>query len=329
MADLTRYVDRFPSAKIVVVGDLMLDHYVWGQVTRISPEAPVQVVEVQGEEYRLGGAANVAHNVAALGGHSALCGVMGNDEAGQRLRALLKDQQIGVDGLLADSGRPTTIKSRIVAHHQQVVRVDREVRHPLQPSLQKQLFAKVEPSLPGSQCLVLSDYAKGVLTEGFIQDLIQLARRYQVNVVADPKVANFDAMKGASVVTPNHLEAMQIASGRVASTDDVIEVGRHLLARLDGAAVLITRGDRGMTLFQQDQKEEDIAAAARQVFDVTGAGDTVTAVLALGLAAGASMIEAARLANGAAGVVVGKVGTATLSREELCRVLRAMTEAGS
>jgi D-beta-D-heptose 7-phosphate kinase/D-beta-D-heptose 1-phosphate adenosyltransferase len=187
----------------------------------------------------------------------------------------------------------------------------------------------VERSLDGAQCLVLSDYAKGLFTEGLLKELIQLARQRRVTIVADPKVANFDAMKGATVVTPNHLEAMQIAEGRVKSTEDVGEVGRHLLERFDGDAVLITLGEQGMALFERDGGYHEINTVAQQVFDVTGAGDTVAAGLALGLASGASMREAAMLANAAAGVVVGKVGTATVDRQELRAAVRRFFEAAA
>ena len=317
-AALTAWTEKFPSAKIVVVGDLMLDHYLLGHVTRISPEAPWPVVDVHDEEYRLGGAANVAHNVSALDGKAVLCGLIGDDEAGGRLRTLLTQQGVAVDGLVVDAKRPTTVKMRIIGRQQQMMRVDREVRHPLMPGPTRQrLLDSVERALAGAQCLILSDYAKGLFTEGLLKELIQLAKRHRVKVVSDPKVANFDGMKGATVVTPNHLEAMQIAMGRVKSTDDLDEVGRHLLERLDGDAVLITLGEQGMALFERNGGYHEIPTVAQQVFDVTGAGDTVAAVLALGLAGGASMQEAAALANVAAGVVVGKMGTATVDRREL------------
>ncbi|MEW6324731.1 MAG: PfkB family carbohydrate kinase, partial [Nitrospirota bacterium] len=276
LAGLIQYVDRFPSARIVVVGDLMLDHYIWGQVTRVSPEAPVPVVEVREESHRLGGAANVAHNVTALDGAAVLCGAIGDDEAGRNLRSLLEKSGVGAGSLIVEADRPTTVKTRVLAHQQQIVRVDRETTRPLAPNPTSQrLFGCVEQALSGAHCLVISDYAKGVLSEGFLKDVIQLARRFRVPVVADPKVNHFDAMKGATVATPNHLEARQIAAGRVKSADDIMEVGRHLLDRLDGEAVLITLGERGMALFQREQPPVEIPTVARQVFDVTGAGDTV------------------------------------------------------
>ena len=315
---LSAWTEKFPSASIVVVGDLMLDHYLLGHVTRISPEAPWPVVDVYEDEYRLGGAANVAHNVSTLDGRAVVCGLIGDDEAGGRLRALLTTQGVNPAGLVVDAGRPTTVKMRIIGRQQQMMRVDREVRRPLAPGpARERLLAGVERALTGAQCLVLSDYAKGLFTEGLLKELIQTANRRRVRVVADPKVANFDGMRGATVVTPNHLEAMQIATGRVKSTEDLMEVGRHLLERLDGEAVLITLGEQGMALFERDGGYHAIPTVAQQVFDVTGAGDTVAAVLGLGLACGASMRESAMLANAAAGVVVGKVGTATLDRREL------------
>jgi rfaE bifunctional protein kinase chain/domain len=317
-AALLACTEQFPSATIVVVGDVMLDHYLLGHVSRISPEAPWPVVDVYGDDYRLGGAANVAHNVRALEGKALLCGLIGDDEAGSRLRELLSQQGIKPDGLIVNAQRPTTVKMRIIGRQQQMMRVDREVRDPLlHGPARQQLLDAVERALSGAQCLILSDYAKGLFTEVLLKELIQLAKRHHIQVVADPKVANFDGMKGATVVTPNHHEAMQIAAGRVRTVDDIMEVGRHLLERLDGEAVLITRGEYGMNLFERGGTEYDIKTVAQQVYDVTGAGDTVAAVLGLGLACGASMREAAMLANAAAGVVVGKVGTATLDRREL------------
>jgi D-beta-D-heptose 7-phosphate kinase/D-beta-D-heptose 1-phosphate adenosyltransferase len=324
---LLSWMEKFPSAKIVVIGDVMLDHYLLGHVTRISPEAPWPVVDVYGDEYRLGGAANVAHNVSTLNGEAVLCGLIGDDDVGRRLRALLEQQGVKADGLVTDGARPTTVKMRIISRQQQMMRVDREVRHPLLPGqVRQRLLDGVERSLAGAHCLVLSDYAKGLFTEGLLKELIQLAKQRRVKVVADPKVANFDGMKGATVVTPNHYEAMQIAAGRVKSTDDIMEVGRHLLERFDGEAVLITRGEHGMNLFERGGVHHDIKTVAQQVFDVTGAGDTVAAVLALGLASGASLREAATLANAAAGVVVGKVGTATVDRQELRAAVRRLFE---
>jgi D-glycero-beta-D-manno-heptose-7-phosphate kinase len=322
LASLTHHLEQFPSARIVVVGDVMLDHYLLGQVSRISPEAPWPVVDVYGDDYRLGGAANVAHNVGALEGKAVLCGLIGDDEAGTRLRVLLTNQGVAPDGLVMDEARPTTVKMRIIGRQQQMMRVDREVRHRLMPGpVHQRLLDGVERALAGAQCMVLSDYAKGLFTEGLLKELIQLAKRHRVKVVADPKVANFDGMKGATVVTPNHLEAMQIAAGRVTSTEDITEVGRHLLERLDGEAVLITLGEQGMALFEREGGYHEIPTVARQVFDVTGAGDTVAAALALALAAGLPMVGAAQIANAAAGVVVGKVGTATLTKTELAQAL--------
>lgn len=327
-AVLLARVDQFSSARIVVVGDVMLDHYLLGHVTRISPEAPWPVVDVHGDDYRLGGAANVAHNICALDAAGVLCGLIGEDEAGARFRDLLIRRRVSPNGLVVDPTRPTTVKMRIIGRQQQMMRVDREVKTPLtQGPVQRQLLDSVERALSGAQCLVLSDYAKGLFTEGLLKDLIQLAKRHRVKIVADPKVDNFDAMKGATVVTPNHLEAIQIATGRVQATHDVKSVGRHLLERLDSDAVLITLGEQGMALFERDGGYHEISTVAQQVFDVTGAGDTVAAVLALGLASGSSMREAATLANAAAGVVVGKVGTATLDRQELRAAVRRLFEA--
>jgi D-glycero-beta-D-manno-heptose-7-phosphate kinase len=321
---LTQYLKKFPSSKIVVVGDVMLDDYLWGRVSRISPEAPVPIVEVGDESFRLGGAANVAHNIAALDGAATICGVVGDDDTGRQLASLLAERGIDTTGLVTDASRPTTIKTRVIAHQQQMVRVDREVRTPIDAGVQRRVLSSVERCVKEIQCLVISDYAKGVITEGLAKDLVQLARRHGVKVIADPKVTNFDYMAGATVATPNHLEAMQIAGRHQVSADDFTAMGQHLLERFKGEALLITRGEEGMSLFERDGRVTAIPTFARQVYDVTGAGDTVAAALAMGLAAGAPMVESARLANIAAGVVVGIVGTATLGRLELQHAIDRM-----
>ena len=324
MASLSQCVDAFPSTRLIVVGDVMLDDYLWGQVSRISPEAPVPIVDVTEQSYRLGGAANVSHNIAALDGSVALCGIVGDDESGRRLVSLLKSHRIATDALIIDHDRPTTRKTRVLAHHQQVVRVDRESKAAIGGYVQQQLLTRIEQLLPTAQYLVLSDYAKGVITESFVKDLLKIAQQYGVKIVADPKVSNFDYMVGATVATPNHLEAQQIAGHQYADSGNLDAIGRHLLARLKAEALLITRGEEGMSLFERDGQVTAIPTFARQVYDVTGAGDTVAAVLAMALAAGARMLEAAQLANIAAGIVVGIVGTATLDRAELQHAIQRM-----
>ena len=311
------------DTRVVVVGDVMLDEFRWGSGARISPEAPVPVVEIASQTFHLGGAANVACNVRSLGGRSAVAGVVGRDAAGQRLRAALAASGVE-DALATDEGhRPTTHKTRIIAHGQQVVRADREDAAPVDGPAAAALASAVRRTVPGAGAVILSDYQKGVATRALVKATLAAARREGVPLLVDPKVRHFALYRGAAVVTPNQLEAEQATGVKIRATDDLHEAGRRILRSLRCRAVLITRGEHGMALFQDGRRPVEIPTAAREVFDVTGAGDTVIASLALASAAGASLEEAAMLANYAAGVVVGKVGTATATPEE---VLAAIPE---
>ncbi len=326
MSRLLSYLDKFPKAKILVVGDLMVDHYIWGNVSRISPEAPVPVVEVTDESIRPGGAANVFNNIVALDGQVDLCGVIGADEPGRWLQQEVKQCGASIDGLVSEDHRPTIQKTRIVAHSQQVVRYDREKRHPVSSSTQHKIFEFIlnrMESPDGCDCLVLSDYAKGVITQGLTQDLLSLAKKKGVSTIVDPKVSHMDFYREVTVVTPNHLEASQASGVDIVDEQSLLEAGHRLLKRLNCEAVLITRGEKGMSLFEKNGGVTHIPTMAKAVFDVTGAGDTVVGTLALALAAGATLTEAATLANYAAGVVVGIVGTATVSRQMLKEAIRA------
>jgi len=325
MSRLLSYLDKFPKAKILVVGDLMVDHYIWGNVSRISPEAPVPVVEVTDESIRPGGAANVFNNIVALDGQVDLCGVIGADEPGRWLQQEVKQCGASIDGLVSEDHRPTIQKTRIVAHSQQVVRYDREKRHPVSSSAQHKIFEfilnKME-SPDGCDCLVLSDYAKGVITQGLTKDLLSLAKKNGVPTIVDPKVSHMDFYREVTVVTPNHLEASQASGVDIVDEQSLLEAGHRLLKRLNCEAVLITRGEKGMSLFEKNGGVTHIPTMAKAVFDVTGAGDTVVGTLALALATGATLTEAATLANYAAGVVVGIVGTATVSRQMLKEAIK-------
>lgn len=320
-AQLRHHVERFPQASVLVVGDLILDHYVWGRVSRISPEAPVPVVHVTSEEFKLGGAANVFNNIHALGGQVDICGVVGSDESGRRLLHELGGRRKGRGGVIIDPDRPTTRKSRVVAHNQQVVRFDVEQRHELSPMLQRRIGRYVESRLKDISCLVVSDYAKGVVTAGLMAELTRLAHQRGIPILVDPKVEHFSFYKGVTLITPNHLEATQAAG--VHGDDDVAihEAGTMIRQRLGCQAVLVTRGEKGMSLFEGDGVQWHIPTQARQVYDVTGAGDTVVGTLALALATGATMRDAALLSNQAAGIVVGMVGTATVTRQQLSESL--------
>lgn len=318
---LQRHIERFPQATVLVVGDLILDHYIWGKVTRISPEAPVPVVHVHSESLQLGGAANVYHNILSLGGRADICGVVGADEGGGRLLKALGVRRQGRGGVAIDPGRPTSRKTRVIAHNQQVVRFDVEGRSDIKPLLQRRIIRYVESRLREISCLVVSDYAKGVVTAGLMAELTRLAALRRIPLVVDPKVEHFSYYKGVTVLTPNHLEAVQGAG--LHSDDDraVEQAGEMIRQRLGCQSVLVTRGEKGMSLFESDGSAWHIPTMARQVYDVTGAGDTVVGTLALAVATGASVRDAAVLANQAAGIVVGRVGTATVSAQELSAAL--------
>ncbi|HKQ53059.1 MAG TPA: D-glycero-beta-D-manno-heptose-7-phosphate kinase [Pyrinomonadaceae bacterium] len=302
---------------VVVYGDVMLDEFVWGDVTRISPEAPVPVVDVRRESVHLGGAANVLANLMALGARASVVGVVGDDRAGAALRAELKEAGAADDTLVVAEDRPTTVKTRIIAHSQLVVRADRERRAHVDALVEERIVQALGRLIEGADAFVVSDYDKGAVTPRVLAEVLPLAYRRGVPVLVDPKIRNFDAYRPATLVTPNHHEAL-----RLTNTDDHTDEGlkraAHLIrARLDCESVLITRGERGMMLLESYHEPVYVATAAREVYDVTGAGDTVIATLAAALAARASMVESAVLANHAAGIVVGKVGTATATAEEV------------
>ena len=306
---LVQYCKRFSNVRLMVVGDVMLDHYIWGGVERISPEAPVPVVAVSNESIHLGGAANVAHNVVSLGGKVDLCGVIGKDDFGGRILRELKRLRIGTEGLLVDPDRPTTKKTRVIAHNQQVVRFDHELRQAVSERTRRSLLEFIGRRIPRVNGLVVSDYSKGVITGELMKDLIGLAHHHNVPIIVDPKVGHISFYKGVQVITPNTAEAFGAAGLENRSEDDLLRAGQILLERLGCRAVLVTRGEHGMSLFGTGRRPLHIPTTAREVFDVTGAGDTVVAVCALALAGGANYDEAAVLANIAAGFVGDEVGT--------------------
>ncbi len=304
---------------MLVIGDLMLDHYVWGRVQRISPEAPVPVVDVTSESVMLGGAGNVFLNLASLGASVEVCGVVSQDAAGEALMDILRGQGASVEGIVCEEGRPTTQKTRVVAHQQQVVRFDRERRGEISPKTHARLLEYLDAHLDEGRCVVVSDYAKGVISDDLMRRLMAVASQRGVTVMVDPKVPHMVFYRGAHIVTPNHLEASQATDIEIIDDDSLRRAGRRLLKSLDAQAVLVTRGEHGMSLFEADGTESHIPTVAQQVFDVTGAGDTVIATLAAARAVGASWLDAATLANCAAGYVVGVVGTATVKPEALHR----------
>jgi rfaE bifunctional protein kinase chain/domain len=309
-------LERMAGSRVLVVGDLMLDEYVWGDVRRISPEAPVPVVEVRGRTHVPGGAGNAAAGVAALGARAELAGVVGEDEEAGRLLRALAERGIGCSGVVSVAGRATTTKTRIVAQSQQVVRTDSEERAPLPSSVDQQLRSWAAAEIGGAGAVVLSDYAKGVVSTSLAEAIIGLARERGCAVVVDPKGHDYAKYRGATVLTPNVHEAERAAHHPVETYEDVLVAARRLSEALDGTTLLVTRGAEGMLLVSDDGVV-DVPAEAEDVYDVTGAGDTVVAVLAVALAAGAELAEAVRLANAAAGIAVSKVGTAAVTLDEL------------
>lgn len=319
------FIEKFRGRRLLVVGDVMLDEYLWGQVRRVCPEAPVPVVEEVRRSSIPGGMANVAVNAAALGAQVAVGGVVGQDTQGQALYERFSLLGIDTAGLKTDPQRPTTTKTRIVANNQQVVRVDREETTPISFALEQELLEWFRDSLPEADLCILSDYAKGVLSPALTAQVIAAARHQGRPVVVDPKGWDYQRYRGASIITPNLHEARLALTNGTPPPDDLFAIGAGLLELLPGTSVLVTRGPEGVALFQQRNAPLCLSANARQVYDVTGAGDTLVATLAVGIAAGCSLELAAMLANCAAGLVVGKVGTATVSSAELLEAINSLS----
>ncbi len=319
--------DGFEGKRIVVLGDVMLDEFIWGRVRRISPEAPVPVVEVDRQSLALGGAGNVVSTLVALGANPTPIGLLGADPDAERLRQAFRDLDVSTDQFVIDSSRPTTVKTRIIAHSQQVVRTDRESRAPINSAIEARVLDHFRSEVESADAVVVSDYGKGLLTIGLLGQILAAAHKSGLIVCLDPKMRSFAQYQPVTVITPNNQEAAAASGIAIEDEQSLAEAGRKLLSSIDTRAVLITRGEEGMALFTgggADGAEfTHIPTVAREVYDVTGAGDTVIATLALALASGASLIEAAVLANHAAGVVVGKVGTASLTRQELLATISA------
>ncbi len=316
LARLAALLERFPRLRLLVVGDVVLDEYLWGTVERVSPEAPVPVVHVRDETVVLGGAANVARNVVALGGRVALCSVVGDDAAGARIGELVKELGVDPGGLVVAPGRTTTRKTRVIARPQQVVRFDRETHDPLAPATAARLLEAVDAALRGIDGAIVADYGKGVLVPRTAIAAMRRLGAAGVPVVVDPKAA-LAPYRGAELLKPNLREAAALSGIAIRGSADLARAAARLRRRIGGGALAVTRGAEGMTLFEGDAAGVDVATARREVFDVQGAGDTTIAALALALRAGATLFEAAVIANAAAGVVVGKVGTATASADEV------------
>jgi D-beta-D-heptose 7-phosphate kinase/D-beta-D-heptose 1-phosphate adenosyltransferase len=319
-----RLIELAQKTRLLVVGDVMLDQFLWGRVARISPEAPVPVLEFERESFMPGGAANVARNLTALGANVELFGIAANDSAGRQLRRLLVSNHVNCDGIVAVSNRPTTIKTRIIAHQQQVVRVDRESTGDLDERQAEKLLERIRPRLANADAVIVGDYGKGVVTQLLLDELKALCRAAGIWISVDPKPVHRLDLSRVSLITPNRKEAFELAgcpdgSRRAPPLQDqrLLEVSRLLLERFQPALLLVTLGEEGMLLCQRGHSPFHIPTAAREVFDVSGAGDTVIATFTLAIAAGASPLEATVFSNHAAGVVVGKVGTAVVTPDEL------------
>lgn len=310
-------LDNFKNVKILVVGDIMLDRYWWGSVKRISPEAPVPVVELQKSTFAPGGAANVASNIAGLGATAYLVGSIGTDHDADTLVGLLEDINVSGDALVRVATRPTSVKTRVIAHSQQIVRVDQETTSEFSPDEHEFLWAKISDVLPKVDAVIVSDYAKGLLSEALLSRLIEAARSFGKMVLVDPKGKSYTRYSGASLLTPNRREAAEACNFDEHMPDMVSIAGNRLMDELDLGMVLITQGEDGMTLFQREKEPLHLSTMAKETYDVTGAGDTVIASLGVALGAGMDFVHSAAIANLAAGLVVEQVGTTAITRQML------------
>jgi rfaE bifunctional protein kinase chain/domain len=316
-------ISAFPKAGVLVIGDIMLDHFIWGKVSRISPEAPVPVVDVQKDSVMLGGCANVLNGIDTMGGRVYVAGVIGADNIGKSILKELYAKKINTRGIIVDKKRPTTLKTRIVAHGQQVVRFDKESKKAISSAETKKILQYVESIRGKIGTIVVSDYSKGVVSKKLIEGIKDIVKNSGILICVDPKYNDFSAYEGAHVITPNHHEAQKAAGMEITNGNDLERLSENILKKHDFQAMLVTRGEDGMSLFENGCQifHTYFPAQAKEVYDVTGAGDTVIGVLALSLAAKANLKEATCLANVAAGIVVGKIGTSTVSREELIKAL--------
>jgi rfaE bifunctional protein kinase chain/domain len=321
---LKEQVDRFPNARVLVVGDIIMDEYLWGDVSRISPEAPVPVVDIKNETKMFGGAANVVRNISTLGARPILCGVIGNDRTGKEIIDGLKEMDLTTEGVVVEKDRPTSMKTRVVAHNQQVVRFDRESRKIVSSNTVQKLLKFVAANLKKLDAIVVADYGKGVISDPLmkgLRDMVYSNSDGNVAIAVDPKTGNFEYYQGVDVITPNHHEAGSFCNLEVVDEESLIQAGKWMLSQLKCRSVLITQGRDGMTLFEDSGEMTHIPTVAKKVYDVTGAGDTVIGTFSVGLACGLDLRSAAILSNLAAGIVVGEVGTSSVKAEELKKVI--------
>lgn len=314
---LTDLFHRMEGKRIAVLGDLMLDRYIWGSVSRISPEAPVPVIDMENEQSRLGGAANVAKNIKSLGGEPLLVGVIGADNSGKQLFEIIRESGFSPDGVVIDGNRPTTVKTRVIAHSQHVVRIDRELKSDVSHTIQERILDVLRANIDSLDGIILEDYNKGVVVEHLIRSVITLANEHGKIVTVDPKFNNFFEYKNVTVFKPNRKEAETVIGARMRDQDDIHKTGQLLLKKLHAKNVLLTLGENGMALFEADGSISHVPTFARTVADVSGAGDTVIATVTMALAGGATIREAATLANFAGGIVCGYVGIVPIDRTEL------------
>lgn len=315
--ELIKYIHKFPDTKVLVIGDIIMDEYIWGDVSRISPEAPVPVVEVQQDTKMLGGAANVLNNIASLGGRPILCGVIGNDPTGEEIVERVKGLDLVYDGIIFESDRCTSIKTRVVARNQQVVRFDRESRGGIKPESIDKLLVFVKENLDKLDAIIVADYGKGVISAQLMKGLRDIVLDSDIILAVDPKSDNFEYYQGVDLITPNHHEAGAFCRTHIVDEETLTQAGSHMLSELNCRSVLITQGKDGMTLFEDNGAMCHIPTVSRKVYDVTGAGDTVISTFCLGLASGMDLKSAAIISNFAAGIVVGEVGTSTVKAQEL------------
>ncbi len=318
---LNKIQNNFTNKRIAVIGDLMLDRYFWGKVSRISPEAPIPIVEVAETSTRLGGAANVANNIATLGGTPVMIGVVGNDAEAKTLQSLVKEKGFPTEGIVIDSSRPTTIKTRVIAHGQHVVRIDQEEKRDLDKVIQTKVLACLEDQIKTLDGIIIEDYNKGVLTKELISDIIKLAKEKVKTITVDPKFNNFFDYKEVSVFKPNRKETEEALGRRLHKQIDFEDSARELLNRLNAENVLLTLGEKGMILVERNGTLSHVETKARHVADVSGAGDTVIATLTMAMVAGATIKESATLANYAGGIVCGEVGIVPIEKEILIQTI--------
>jgi len=325
---LERIVKNFPEKKLLVVGDLLLDQFIWGEVSRISPEAPVPVVWVKKEGFMPGGACNVASNLSKLGAQVSIVGMVGNDNNGRILKGLMSEKNVDVEGVVTDEERPTILKTRVIAHQQQVVRIDREDTRDFPAAGVARIKEYLRGKIKDYDGVIIEDYGKGVVTAELLKAIIPLAKRHGKIVAVDPKENHFSYYKGASVITPNHHEASKAVGFPITDEVSMVKAGDKLIKKLNLDVLLLTLGEKGMMVVQKGISPKSIPTIAQEVFDVSGAGDTVIAVYTLSMVGGGSPIVSAHIANCAAGIVVGKVGTATVERYELIERLKKETSRG-